>query len=731
MQEWNGFKGTKWQQVIDVEDFILNNYQEYTGSSDFLKGISKKTTRLLSRVSKILGKEEITGILDVETSALTSIDAFDLGYIDKKNEVISGIQTDDPLKQAVNTLTLDTSLNVLKNNGYRFDREVLEHYRDFNDTYEASLNEAYTKEIAKFKEVHLLEGMPDTYGRGFMIGDYRRLPLYGLDYLIAKKEHDLNRLRKDINYSMIRAREEVIKQIKSLKKLKLLASRYGFDISRPASNAKEAFQWLYFAYLAVSKETCGASMPIGNNSAFLDIYIARDLELGILNEEEAQELVDQFMLKLRLIRCVRSDDFKTIFMGQNTLVTETIGGVNKEHSIITKTAYRFLNTIETLGVYPTPAFAILWSVKMPNNFKRYLAKVMMKHNCLRFINADNLGSSNYATNGLVSTSKIGKQIDYYGGSFNLPKALLYAINGGCDELTGELVIDGVEKLDGDVLVYSKVVRNFAIVLKKLITIYADNLNMIHYMHDKYGYESSLMAFNDTVVERYMTFNIAGFATLVDSLSAIRFAKVKVNRDENGLSTDFTITGDFPHYGNNLDDVDKLASDIAKLINRELSGHHLYRNANIKLGFQSLGMSIKYGSNTGSTPDGRFRGSAYPFNADPVGNKNTRGLLRTLKSVMKIPSKLCSGGIATTVNITALALGSKRTERAENLISLLDGYFKQNGSELEINIIDKKTIQDNDKTKDIVLCVGGIVTRQNALPDTSKEYLLDLTYNTKL
>lgn len=731
MQEWNGFKGTKWQQVIDVEDFILNNYQEYKGSSDFLKGISKKTTRLTSRISKLLTKEDITGLLDVETSSLTSIDAFEPGYIDKKNEIILGLQTDDPLKQAVNPLTLDTSIDVLKNNGYRFERSVIDNYHAFNDTYEENLDEVTTKEIKKFKEVHLLDGMPDNYGRGFMLGDYRRLPLYGIDYLIARKEHDLNRLRKDINYSVIRTRDEVVKQIKALKQIKILALSYGVDISRPASNAKEAFQWLYFAYLAVSKETCGAAIPVGNNSAFLDIYLARDLELGIITEDEAQELVDQFILKLRLIRCVRNADFKMMLMGRNTLVTETIGGVHKEHSLITKTAYRFLNTIETLGLYPSPSFTILWSTKMPNNFKRYLAKVMMKHNCLCFANADALGSSNYATNGLASSSKIGKQIDYNGGSCNLAKILLYAINGGRDELTGELIIDGVAPLDDATLTYSKVVRNFAVVLKKLVTIYADNLNTIHYMHDKYGYESSLMAFNDTVVERYMTFNISGFATLVDSLSAIRFAKVKVNRDENGLSTDFVVTGDYPHYGCGLDAVDKLASDIIRLISRELAAHHMYRNAVIKLGLQSVGMSVLYGMNTGTTPDGRFRGSAYSFNADPGEIKNTNGLLNALKSVMRMPSKLCSGGIMTTINVNALTLGSKRTERAENLIGLLDSYFKQNGSVVAINIIDKKQLPTNDKADDLILNVGGIVTRHSDLPENIKATLFDLTYYDKL
>lgn len=736
MEQWNNFKGEKWKQVIDVENFIINNYKEYTGSSEFLKGISRKTSRIWSRCQKILEKEDITKVLDIETNFLANIDTFDPGYIDKRSEVIFGLQTDEPLKHLINPyISFSTSLKALKNYGYRIDPELEERFFEYSKTSEEVIEQTYTKEIKRFKEVHLLEGLPDNYGRGFMVADYRRLALYGADFLIAKKEHDLERLKRDINYSMVRTREEVIEQIHALKEIKSMAKHYGFDISAPASNTKEAIQWLYFAYLAVAKEGIPASLPVGNNSAFIDIYINRDLELGKITEEEAQELIDQFMIKLRLIRFLHMPEYNDYFPGKNPIITEVIGGICNERSLITKTAYRMLNTIETLGNYPVPNFSILWSSKLPTNFKRYCTKVMMKSNSLQFINDELMKKtvgSDYTTTGLSGVSKIGKQIDYYGGTCNLPKALLYAINGGKDEITGEEVISGIEPIEGDILSYPQIVKNFSLVLKKLITIYADALNIIHYMHDKYAYESSLMAFNDTVVERYMTFGVTGLINVVDSLSAIRYSKVHVNRDEKGIAIDFTADSKFPRFGINDDQADKLAIDIIKLINKEVREHHLYRNAKAKVGIESLGLNLVYGINTGATPDGRFKGVPYNIGINPVSNVDCNGILSSLKSVMKIPSSLCLNGMITTINISANALGEKKSERAENIIGLLDGYFMQNGSQIEINILDKKLLlaaqKDEEKYSHLVLRNGGYIVRYNDLTEKQQDDIVDRTFH---
>ncbi len=566
-----------------------------------------------------------------------------------------------------------------------------------------------------------------------MLGDYRRLPLYGIDFLIEKKEMDLERLKKDINYSMVRTREEVVKQINALVELKSMASRYGIDISAPASTASQAVQYLYFAYLAAAKSTIGVTLPSGNNSAFLDIYITRDIQNNRLTESEAQELIDQFVMKLRLIRFLRNDKFYDYFEGKNPIVTETIGGVYNNHSLITKTAYRFLNTLDNIKEYPSLNFTILYSDNLPVNFKIYCTKIMSKYNALQFVSAKRTDSSNFASTGLAGLSKIGSQIDYYGGTCNLPKALLYAINGGKDEITKELVVDGIEPLTGEVLEYSKVVRNFSIVLKKLVSIFSDSLNIIHYMHDKYAYESSIMAFNDTVVERYITYGITGLSTVVDSLSAIRYSKVSVNRDEQGISNDFIVEGKFPRFGNNEEKADKLAVDIIRLFNKEINEHHLYRNAKAKVGIESASMNVTYGINTGATPDGRFKGIPFSIGANPVSNVDQNGLLNSLKSIIKIPNVLCSNGIITSVNVTSNALGTNQSERTDNIVGLLDGYFNQNGSHLEINIIERNILIDSLKEGNTnkIIRNGGYVVRYADLNSIQQEALVDKTYHSKL
>lgn len=733
MKEWNKFNGERWKQVIDVDDFILSNYQEYVGNSEFLKGISKKTSRLWSRFQKMTDKEVSTGIYDIETSCFSGIDFFEAGYIDKKNEVIVGVQTDEPLKPSINPfISLDSSLSVIKNNGYRFDHDIVDDFKDYNMSYEQLLEDTYTSEVKKYKELGLFSNLADNYGRGYIVGDYRRLALYGIDYLILRKKHDLERLRKDINYSMVRAREEVVKQINSLKKIKSMAASYGYDISRPASNATEAIQWLYFGYLAASKEYNGASMPIGNDSAFLDIYIQRDIENGELNEEMAQELIDQFIIRLRAMRYIRTPEFYDNYLAKQVLINETIGGIHDNKSLITKTAFRMLNSIENLDECEVPSITILWSKYLPINFKKYCAKVMLKCNILQFVNGDINSGTDYTSTGVASLSKIGKQIEYNGGICNLPKMLLYAINGGRDEITGEQVLEGIEPVQGNILNYSEVVRNFSLVLRKVLSVHADALNILHCIHDKYAYESSIMAFNDTVVERYITIDLAGLSVLVDSLSAIRYTRVSVSRDENGICTEYSPDNKFYRFGNDKDEVDSLAIDIIRVINKILGEHRFYRNAKVKLGINSLGLNVVFGNLTGATPDGRFKNTPFAPCANPDSHVDITGLLNSLKSVMKLPNNICSAGIINTLNVNHSALGTKKSERVESLVTLFDEYFENNGNYMEMNIIDKSLLLENSnrdrRRGNLILRNSGCLVNYSKLEPEFQEDLMNRTFH---
>ena len=733
MQAWDNFNGERWKQIIDVDDFILNNYQEYVGNSEFLKEMSKKTSRLYSRFQKLIDKEVSSGIYDIETSCFSGIDFFDAGYIDKKNEVIVGVQTDEPLKPAVNPfVSLESSLNVVKNNGYRFDHDLVEDFKDYNISYEQIVNETYTNEIKKYKELGLFNNLADNYGRGYIVGDYRRIALYGIDYLIIRKKHDLERLKKDINYSMVRTREEVVRQINSLKKIKSMASSYGYDISKPAINAEEAIQWLYFGYLAASKENNGISMPIGNNSAFIDIYINRDLENGVLSEESAQELIDQFIIKLRSIRYIRTPKLLDNYLGKQVIISETIGGVSNGKSLITKTAFRMLNTIENLDEYETPNITILWSKYLPVNFKKYCTKVMLKCNSLQFINGDLINGTDYASTGIASLTKVGKQIEYNGGVCNLPKMLLYAINGGKDEITGEQVIEGIPTMESSILNYSEVVRNLSLVLKNVLSVQSDALNILHCIHDKYAYESTIMAFNDTVVERYLTIDLAGLSVLADSLSAIRYTRVAVNRDENGISTEFVPDNKFYRFGNDKDEVDNLTIDIVKLINKIINEHRFYRNAKVKIGINSLGLNVVFGNCTGATPDGRFKNTPFAPGANPDSHVDSTGLLNSLKSVMKLPYDLCNGGIVTTLNVNHSALGTKKSERVESIVTLFDEYFNNNGTYIEMNLIDKAVLLEaanRDRRKgSVILRNSGCLVDYSKLSNEFQEDLMNRTFH---
>lgn len=733
VQEWDKFVDGKWKKTIDVEDFILTNYKEYNGTSEFLVDSSKKTNRLWNKCLKLIDKESITNIVNAETSFFSGIDSFDIGYIDKKNEVIVGLQTDEPLKVFANPyISLRSCAEFLRNNGYRLDKENVESFYEYNYPYDEILEETYTSDIKKYKKNYLFGNLPEIYNRGFIVGDYRRIALYGVDYLLTRKYFDLERLKKDINYSMVRTREEVVKQIHALKELKIMAARYGFNIGKPAKNAKEAVQWIYFAYLSVVKQNNGVSIPTGNNSTFLDIYIERDINNGVLTESGAQELIDQFVIKLRMVRMIHCSLFNDYYYGKTNIITETIGGIYNNKSLITKTAYRFINTFDNLGLYTVPNICILWSKLLPISFKKYCSRMMVKYNVLHFINIDNIKITDIAVTGVSGLSKIGKQIDYFGGNINLPKILLYAINEGKDELTGEKIIEGIPKLKNDTLDYKEIITNYISVLKNVINKLSDSVNTVHYLQDKYAYESAIMAFNGTVVERYITFDLSGLSVLVDSLSAIRYSNVVVKRDENGISTDFTSNSKFPRFGINDNNVDSIAVEIVKLFNKIINEHKYYRNAKPKIGINSFGTDIVFGKNTGATPDGRFSTAFFSNGVNPTSKVDSVGVLDSLNSVLKIPSEYCLNGIVNTLNINKELFGSKNSESSDNLIKFIDKFFAENGSQIEINIIDKNTLHEalskDELARDIFIRNSGYIIRFSELNEEQKNNILDSTYH---
>ncbi len=741
IKEWEGFKGTKWQKNPNVEDFIINNYNEYTGDESFLQGISKKTSKVWSRCEKLLKKEAITGVLDVEVHLISGIDNFDPGYIDRKNEVIFGLQTDEPLKRIVNPYGgMRMVKQSLEAYGYQLDKDIEDKFNEYRKTHNQGVFDAYTPQIRKCRSAHLLTGLPDAYGRGRIIGDYRRLALYGADYLIACKEKDLRRLESKINNSVIRMREEVREQIRALEAIKSMASKYEFDVSKPASDAKEAIQWTYFAYLAAIKENNGAATSFGRNTTFFDIYIERDIKNGKLTEEEAQELIDQLIIKLRLVRHLRTPEYNELFAGDPTWVTESMGGMlDDERSLVTKTCFRFLNSLNNLGPAPEPNLTVLWSNKLPENWKRYSSKMAIITHTIQYENDDIMRpiyGSDYAIACCVSAMKLGRQMQFFGARCNLAKALLYSINGGRDEISGEVVLEGIEPLTGTKLKYEEVVKSFSKVMNKVAGIYVDAMNIIHYMHDKYAYEASQMAFHDTVVERLMAFGVAGISVVADSLSAIRYGDVKVIRDDRGIAVDFIPSREFPRYGNDDDRVDKILVDVVKRFARELKKHPLYRNAIHTLSLLTITSNVVYGKNTGATPDGRKSGVPFAPGANPSQGADKSGALASLNSVSKIPYKdVCQDGISNTFSIVPSALGHSDQEQIDNLVRLLDGYFKQGAHHLNVNVLDRNTLVDAmnnpGKYPNLTIRVSGYAVRFNTLTKAQQEEVISRTFHEAL
>ena len=729
------FKGTKWRNSIDVENFIEENYTEYLGDDSFLEGISDKTSKLWDKCEKLLKEELEKGVLDIDTEHVSGINNYEPGYIDKNNEVIFGLQTSAPLKRIVNPYGgIRMVHSALESYGYKLNETIDKAFTKYRKTHNDGVFSAYTKEIRLARKAGLITGLPDAYGRGRIIGDYRRIALYGIDFLIQEKQKDLDSIT-NLNEANIRVREEVFDQIKALNDIKEMALGYGFDISRPAINAKEATQWLYFGYLAAIKENNGAAMSLGRTSTFLDIYIERDLKNNIITEKEAQELVDQFIIKLRLARHLRTPEYNELFAGDPTWVTESIGGMlNESKSLVTKNSYRYLNTLINLGTSPEPNMTVLWSTKLPENFKKYCAKISIITDAIQYENDDIMSliyGHDYAIACCVSAMKVGKQMQFFGARCNLAKALLYAINGGVDEKLNLKVIDGIEKIEDEVLEYDKVIKAYFNVLDIVAKNYVDAMNIIHYMHDKYAYEASQMALHDTNVERLMAFGAAGLSVVADSLSAIKYAKVKPIRNEDGLAIDFEIEGDFPKYGNDNDLVDDLAVLVVTEFSKRLKEHPLYRNAIHTLSILTITSNVVYGHKTGATPDGRKEGVAFAPGANPMHGRDELGALASLNSVAKIPyACVCQDGVSNTFSIIPDALGHTDEDRIINLVHILDGYFKQKAQHLNVNVFNRETLIDAmnnpESYPNLTIRVSGYAVKFNRL---SKEQQLEVINRT--
>ena len=738
MEAWRGFKGETWKNEINVEDFIINNYTLYEGDDSFLAPISDKTCVVLNKVNELKEEELKKGVLDVETKIMSGIDEFEPGYIDKENEVIVGLQTDKPLKRIVNPYGgIRMVYQELDAYGYKLDPEVDKYFNKYRKTHNDGVFDAYTEDVRKARHVGLLTGLPDAYGRGRIIGDYRRVALYGIDYLIEEKKKDFKNLTGDMLEPLIQLREDVSEQIRALNLMKSMAGKYGFDISKPAENAKEAIQWLYFAYLAAVKENNGAAMSLGRTSTFLDIYIERDLKEGKITEDEAQELIDQFIIKLRLVNHLRTPEYNELFAGDPTWVTESLGGMTTNGKpLVTKNSFRYLNTLINLGSSPEPNLTVLWSYHLPENFKKYCAKISILTDSIQYENDDimrPIHGDDYGIACCVSAMTIGKQMQYFGARTNIAKALLYAINGGVDEMKGGVIIEGIEKMDDEYLDYDKVRKSYSLVLKKLSKTYVDAMNIIHYMHDKYAYERGQMALHDTNVERLMAFGAAGLSVVADSLSAIKYAKVKPIRNEEGITVDFEIEGDFPKYGNDDDRVDDLAKEVVEELMADLKEHPLIRNARHTLSILTITSNVVYGKKTGATPDGRKAGVAFAPGANPMHGRDSSGALASLNSVAKIPYKdVCEDGISNTFSIVPSALGHSLEERTEKLVMLMNGYFKQGAQHLNVNVLNREMLIDAmdhpEKYPTLTIRVSGYAVRFNRLSREQQQEVINRTFH---
>jgi len=725
---------------INVRDFIVNNYTPYYGDESFLAKPTKNTLKLWEELSEKMKEErDRGGVYAIDNKTISTIDAYEPGYINKKLEKIVGVQTDEPLKRAIMPFG-GIRLVVKEMQEYNMDMdEDVENVFKYRKTHNDGVFDVYTEEMRMARHTHIITGLPDAYGRGRIIGDYRRVALYGVDYLIEQKKLALKKLEKEtFTEEVIRLREEIAEQIKSLKELKKMAESYGFDISKPATDTKEAIQWLYFGYLAAVKDQNGAAMSLGRTSTFLDIYAEKDLKEGKYTESEIQEFVDHFVMKLRIVRFLRTGEYDRLFSGDPTWITESIGGMCDDgRPMVTKMSYRFLHTLTNLGPAPEPNMTVLWSKNLPENFKKYCAKESIQTSSIQYENDDLMRpkfTDDYGIACCVSAMKIGKQMQFFGARANLAKALLYAINGGVDEIEKKKIVDVCDAITDEYLDFKKVYKNYDKILSWLAKLYMNTLNAIHYMHDKYCYEKIEMALHDEEIIRTMAGGIAGLSVVADSLSAIKHAKVKPIRDENGVAVDFEIEGDFPKYGNNDNRVDAIAVKVVNDFIKKLRQQKTYRNSIQTLSVLTITSNVVYGSHTGSTPDGRKMGEPFAPGANPMHGRDSNGCVAYLKSVSKIPYESAEDGISNTFSIIPNALGKTEADKVNNLVNLMDGYFMDKGHHLNVNVLDREVLLDAmdhpEKYPQLTIRVSGYAVNFIKLTKQQQEDVISRTFHTQ-
>ncbi|MFA7367486.1 MAG: formate C-acetyltransferase [Bacilli bacterium] len=750
MEAWKSFKVGKWQTSIDVRDFIQQNYTEYLDDGSFLVGPTNRTKILLDKFLDLLKQEDNNnGVVDMETEVVSQISSYDASYLDKDNELIVGLQTDKPMKRAFHPMGgINVAVKAASAYGYDVNPELIDIFTKYRKTHNQGVFDVYSKEMRLARKTGIITGLPDGYGRGRIIGDYRRVPLYGINRLIEEKKKEKTIFSSIMSEENIRAREEIQEQINALNDLVVLGNKYGFDLTRPANNAQEAIQWMYFAYLGSVKEQNGAAMSFGRDTLFTDIYIERDIKEGRLNEVEAQELIDQLVLKLRMVRFARTPEYNDLFTGDPNWVTESIGGIGLDgRALVTKTSFRMLNTLYNLGPSAEPNMTILWSSKLPVGFKNFCAKLSIDTSSVQYENDDIMREyhgDDYAISCCVSPMEIGKEMQFFGARANLAKALLYAINDGKDEVSGVDVISGVGKLDNEYLDYNEVVSKFEYVMDWLAKLYINTLNVIHYMHDKYAYERLQMALHDYSVKRNFATGIAGLSVVADSLSAIKYAKVKPIRDENGITVDFEIEGDFPKYGNNDDRVDDIATALVAEFKKKISMHPTYRNSEHSLSILTITSNVVYGKKTGTTPDGRKYGEPFAPGANPMHGRDNKGALASLLSVAKINFSDANDGISNTFSIIPEALGTEyanfingrpTSNQVENLVGLLDGYFDKNAHHLNVNVFNREMLLDamenKEKYPNLTIRISGYAVNFHKLTKPQQLEVINRTFHSSL
>ncbi len=738
---WRSFKSGNWQNQIDVRDFIHNNYTPYHGNGDFLAKSTPRTAALMDKLNNLLKIESEKGVLDIDTERASSILAYGPGYLDKQNEIIFGLQTDAPLKRGVfpfgGIRMAEVSCQAY---GYQLSDRLKDIFHNYRTTHNDGVFRVYTDEMRQARASGIITGLPDAYGRGRIIGDYRRVALYGLTQIIEEKKKDKIRLGlKEMNQDNIRLSEEVYQQINFLGRLAEMAKTYGFDITRPAENALEAAQWTYFSYLGAIKEQNGAAMSFGRVSTFLDIYLERDIREGTLSEQEAQEIIDQLVIKLRMARQLRTPEYNDLFAGDPTWVTEAVGGMGEDgRTLVTKNSFRVLNTLFNLGPAPEPNLTVLWSKGLPEEFKKFCSKVSIKTDSIQYENDDlmrPLFGDDYGIACCVSAMKIGKQMQYFGARANLPKLLLIALNGGHDEFSGQVVAPEASPISDEILDFDAVLKRFYDYMDWLCRLYVNTMNVIHYMHDKYAYEKLQMGLHDTEVKRFMAFGMAGLSVVADSLSAIKYAMVRPVRDESGLITGFMIEGDFPKFGNDDDGVDSIANRIVEDFHNCLKKFPTYRDAEHTLSLLTITSNVVYGKKTGSTPDGRKGGEPFAPGANPMHNRDKSGALASLNSVAKLPYEACLDGISCTFSVTPQILGPSESEQIDNLVNILDGYFGHKGHHVNVNVLNRERLieamENPERYPNLTIRVSGYAVNFHRLNKSQQMEVLQRTFHDKI